>query len=205
LVLTTIADPSHYCNTLPYPTNLQCLYSNKIPITVTESLVNGLSEYQVDLIGVYTFGPGPGQINAEPYHPTGFTIETVWNPFALGTVPPNASPPYNHTIGQDFGMCISMTGGSDCGQWQCMLNLNFYTDVSGVCMPPDGNCHNVDDGKIVGSVAFQGLFGACNFTNPYYFNLTINGGTGIFAGARGYILGLQPVSYEYFTYTMNFM
>jgi len=203
LLALTNADPTMYCNNMQYPDNLHCLFSNKLPITVTESLINGLSEYQVDLTGVYSFGPGVGQVNVAPYHPTGFTIETVWNPFALGTIPPNAFPPYNNTIGQDFGSCISMTNGNACGQWQCTLNLNFYSSVAGVCMPPDGTCHNVDNGLIIGSVAFQGLFGSCA-NNNYNFLLPITGGTGIFAGAQGWINGTQPASYAYFTYMMHF-
>lgn len=200
LVIGTLGD---ICDSLPYPQILSCLFTIRKSLTVTENLVNGLSEYQVDLTGVYTFGPGPGQIPSEPYHPTGFTIETVWNPFAMGTTPPNAFPPFNGTIGQNFGQCISMTGSTDCGQWLCILNFNFYQDVSGVCMPPDGSCHNVDDGQIIGSVAYQGLFGACADV-PYNFLLPIMGGTGIFAGARGQINATQVPSYAYFTYNMTF-
>ena len=86
----------------------------------------GLSEYQDDIEGIITFGPGEGQAHREPYHPTGNTVETMWNPMALGRDKPNAFPgtsaPYFPgpfpVVGLNKGFCISMTGGNDCGEWE---------------------------------------------------------------------------------------
>jgi hypothetical protein len=47
-------------------------------LVITEALDNGMSEYQDDIQGQVTFGPGEGQAHSMPYHPTGNTIETLW-------------------------------------------------------------------------------------------------------------------------------
>ena len=87
-----------------------------------------------------------GQAQREPYHPTGNTVETMWNPVALGGDKPNAFPgttaPYFPgpfpVVGLNKGFCISMTGGNDCGEWEVSLYLGMSTalECSDACRHP---------------------------------------------------------------------
>lgn len=181
----------------------------KQPITITETLTNPFSIVQYD---------GSGQI-VSIGHPTGIEIETVFNPFALGTTPPDANYPYTHAVGQDIGICHSLASlpptnatADVCGQDLCNLNFVFYTstpaspasNVVAECMPPGAGCQSLAQQQVIGQVAFQGVFGACA-TAPFTFEMPISGGSGIFRGANGYITALQEPSYAYFTYTINFV
>jgi hypothetical protein len=178
-------------------------FENKQPITITETLLNPFSIVQFD---------GSGQ-NFFVGHPTGIEIETVFNPFALGTSPPDPNFPYTNAIGQDIGVCHSLASlpplnatADVCGQDLCNLNFVFYSSSSVVaeCMPPGSNCQSLSQQQVIGQISFQGLFGACA-NAPFNFEMPITGGTGIFRGAHGYITGLQIPSYAYFTYTIHFL
>lgn len=160
-------------------------------VVITESLINGFSEYQVDLTGY----------RPPAYHPTGFSIETVFNPFALGTTAPNPFPCNNGQFsginGQNTGMCISLTDDLS-GQWWCSLAFVFYANSSGVCIPPNEYCQNT--GLVTGSIAYQGVFPAVSSVQLNFTTLAVVGGTGTYAGANGYIVATQDPSYAFFTY-----
>lgn len=172
-------------------------------LIVTESLLNGFSEYQVDLSGYLP----------PAFHPTGFTIETVFNPFAIGLNPPNPFPPtpfppepqlypgYQNVAGQNTGFCMSLSDDL-AGEWYCALIFEFYTNNSPscVCIPPNSGCQNTRNGCITGTIHYNGIFPSV-FSAPFNFTtLAISGGTGTYAGAKGYIIGTQIPDYSQFTY-----
>ena len=118
-----------------------------------------------------------------PYHPTGNTVETLWNPFAIGVDTPNPFPPFNGTVtvvGLNKGWCISMTGGNDCGEWFCQVHATFYGSPRSIlsCFPPDERCVATQAGDVIGTVQYSGIWPSCANPNAdFNFPLIINGGT----------------------------
>ena len=177
-------------------------------LTVTESLDNGESEYQDDIQGQTTIG--------HLTHPTGNTVETLWNPIALGTGRPNPFPgnstPYfpgpNRVVGLNKGWCISMIQEKyHCEEWLCQVHATFYRDTESIlrCFPPGPTCNAVQKKKEIGAIQFSGIWPACSFDpeEDFEFQLVINGGTGPFRGVKGWVNVTQFVDYH-FTYRFHF-
>lgn len=173
-------------------------------LIVTESLLNGFSEYQSDITGYLP----------PAFHPTGLIVESVFNPFAIGLQPPNPYPPtplppetplypgYQNVAGQNTGFCISLTDDG-AGEWYCALQFVFYKNnsINCVCIPPNSACDNIQNGCITGTIAYSGIFPSV-YPVPFNFTtLTVIGGTGAYQNiVGGSIIATQIPDYSQFTY-----
>ena len=177
-------------------------------LTITESLDNGDSENQDDIEGQTTIG--------HLTHPTGNTVETLWNPIALGHGKPNPFPgnstPFfpgpNQVVGLNKGWCISMVQNKyHCEEWFCNVHATFYKDVISLlsCFPPGPSCNAVQRRTEIGSIQFSGIWPSCAAPEEDFdFQLVINGGTGPFKSIKGGWVNVTQYIDYHFTYRFHF-
>ena len=89
---------------------------------------------------------------------------------------------------------------------QCHVHATFYKTTESIvgCFPPAAGCVATQAGDVLGMVQFSGIWPSC--ANPavnFSFPLIVNGGTGPFIGATGWVNATQYTDYH-FTYEIHF-
>lgn len=100
----------------------------------------------------------------------------------------------------------SLTSMSTLGpRLKCNVHATFYNDsaTTASCFPPSAGCMATQQGLVLGTVQFSGIWPSCASVD-FSFPLIINGGTGPFIGVSGWVNATQPVDYSHFTYHMHF-
>lgn len=162
-------------------------------LVIIETLLNGFSQYQVDVTGK----------NPIVRHPTGFTIYTMFNPFSsmVSESFPQAFPPYSNVVGQNTGFCLTLTDDKFGQRW-CSSMFVFYNSSLGVCVPPTLECQNSD--YVTGTISYQGVYPSLSGSTSDFYTLAIVGGTGIYSGISGRIIAQQIDNYAYYMYKIFF-